>query len=963
MTAGRIPSDFIGRDTELERAGQTLLAAHPAGQVVAIAGDPGIGKSRFTAELCSRAGGSGALVLNGRASEFERDLPFALVEQALDPYVATLGSRPASALGAETVGELAYILPSLAQTWGRPDGALQDERYRAYRALRSLLEWLATKHRVLLALDDVQWADPASTELVTHLLARGPGAGVGLVLAYRSGQAPGTVVRAVEQAVRDRRGTAVELQPFTAAEAAEWFGGRVDAAARDELRMLSGGNPFFLEQLLVAREHATPAPAASDQDGAGTIPAAVLAAIDTELAALDETARLVLRGGAIAGDPFEPDVAGAAAEVAEPEVLAAIDALTERRLVAPTDVPRRFRFRHPILRHAVYASLGGGWRIAAHQRTAEHLRKRGAAPAARAHHVERSAAPGNRDAIALLIAAAEEARSRAPATAARWLAAAERLLPAGDTDQRLELLFGQALSLASAGELERSRVAVGTALELIGPEPTDLRVRLIVIGAAVDHLIGRHATALASLHAAYEALPDATTWAASALQLELAVDRVYASDFDVARAWATQANTLAATLGDGALHAATCGTLAVCDALVRPAPPQSHVDEAAALVDALSDAELATRPEAAYYTAYAENYHERFDASVRRFDRGIAVSRATGQGHVLLPMWIGRALGLERLGRLPEARETLDTVAEIARLGNNVQWLAWGLTLRSWVLAQMGELTTALADGEEGMALARAHDGVLVTVAGGWAFSGALLEAGEPERCRDLILDTAGGAQLPLFAPYLNGPCYELLTRAELALGHLDAAAGWCVHAERTAGAFALGGVAAAAGRARAALTLAEGDAAAAARLAREAAAGFARVQMRAEAARARLLEGRALSLAGRGPEAITVLEHAETELAACGAEGSRREAAGALRTLGRRPVIRADGDGVGGLTARQVQIARLVADGRSNREIAGVLFITEKTVENHLARMFAKLGIASRAALAAAVTRGDASG
>ena len=88
--------------------------------------------------------------------------------------------------------------------------------------------------------------------------------------------------------------------------------------------------------------------------------------------------------------------------------------------------PRRFRFRHPLVRRAIYDASPGGWRLGAHQRSAEALAARGALRARRAHHVERSARHGDGAAIAVLREAGDAAAQRTPATAARWFRAALR---------------------------------------------------------------------------------------------------------------------------------------------------------------------------------------------------------------------------------------------------------------------------------------------------------------------------------------------------------------------------------------------------------------------------------------------------------------------------------------------------------------------------------------------------------
>src|SRR6185369_15250109 len=96
-------------------------------------------------------------------------------------------------------------------------------------------------------------------------------------------------------------------------------------------------------------------------------------------------------------------------------------------LVRPTEVPRRFRFRHPLVRRAVYESAPAGWRLGAHERTARALQERGASAVERAHHVERSARAGDPAAVAVLREAAAQAGARAPASAAHLYRAALRV--------------------------------------------------------------------------------------------------------------------------------------------------------------------------------------------------------------------------------------------------------------------------------------------------------------------------------------------------------------------------------------------------------------------------------------------------------------------------------------------------------------------------------------------------------
>jgi DNA-binding NarL/FixJ family response regulator len=233
-----------------------------------------------------------------------------------------------------------------------------------------------------------------------------------------------------------------------------------------------------------------------------------------------------------------------------------------------------------------------------------------------------------------------------------------------------------------------------------------------------------------------------------------------------------------------------------------------------------------------------------------------------------------------------------------------------------------------------------------------------------PGRVRDDMLAAAGGAELPPIERPFRSRWYELLARAELQAGDIDAAAGWADRAALAADGLDMPGRSCEALRASARVALARGDAGHAARDALAAAACADRAGLPIEAARARVIAGRALAAGGDPDGALAELQRAHDELGRCGAAHHRDEAARELRGLGKR-VPRAgaatgDGsaDGLGALSAREREVAGLVAEGRTNREIAATLYLSEKTVENHMSRIFAKLGVPSRLHVATAVER-----
>jgi predicted ATPase len=555
------PSRTVGRESELERLDAALEALDggtPA--CIAVEGEPGIGKTRLLRELRDRAEARGHLVLAGSAAEFERSVPFSVWADALDAYVAAQG------LELPDADDLAEILPALRRP-GASASAVADERYRAHRTMRGLLDVLATDRPLVLALDDLHWSDPASIDLVAALLRRGPDAAVLLALAFRPGQAPERLAAALATPAVAR----LALGPLTEGAAAELLGG-ADASA---IYRRAGGNPFYLEQLARVAPHET---GSADGDGGGGIPAAVRASLAEELAALSPRERALLGGAAVAGEPFEPDLAAAIGELPLDAGLDALDALLARDLLRPTTVPRRFRFRHPLVRRAVYDAVPGGRRLAAHARAARALAARGAATTELAHHVERSAAQGDEEAIDVLTTAGAATAARSPAAAVRWFEAALRLLPAADAERQVALR----VSLASAQrslDLEACRATLLEAMELL---PADAgtgsrRVELTALCAAVEHWLGRHEDAHRRLVRAWDELPDRTTAPAAALQIELAVDGLYLLDLPHAVEMGRGALEVARGVGDRPLVAAAASALCLAEAAAgRIAAARAH---------------------------------------------------------------------------------------------------------------------------------------------------------------------------------------------------------------------------------------------------------------------------------------------------------------------------------------------------------------------------------------------------
>lgn len=421
-------------------------------------GEPGIGKTRLLREFANRVATRGARVLWARASEAEIDVPFALWDAALDARLRELGDRGIERLGVDGLTALSGLLPALGA------GTSAAGTHEVHRALRSLLSALAGPRPLLVCLDDVHWADPASVDTLVALAHRPTTGDVQLALTLREGRLAPRLDAALADGVRDGRTLWLRLGPLASAAAA------ILARGDEEVVATGAGNPFLLEQLTRARELAAQGPT-----GRIAIPEALAAAIHAETSALPATARVLLEGAAVGGDPCDVDLAAACAGVDPNAALAALDELLKPGLLRPAGPPRVFAFRHPLVRESVEAGMSPGARLAAHARAGEVLAARGAPALRLARHIEHAAAPGDETALALLLRATDEAQALAPATAARTLQAALRLLAANDSRQ-LVLERRLADALMAAGQPAEGHAVLLAALERA---PSDARPGLI----------------------------------------------------------------------------------------------------------------------------------------------------------------------------------------------------------------------------------------------------------------------------------------------------------------------------------------------------------------------------------------------------------------------------------------------------------------------------------------------------
>lgn len=935
---------FIGRDAEL--AALTAVTVGGSPNAACVTGEPGIGKSRLLAEVASSHERSGALVVQGRAAEFERDLPFSIWIDALDAVVRTFEGADADALwDRDLADDLAAILPAAARrASGARPAPLLDERHRAHDAVRELLERLAERQPLVLVLDDLHWADTGSIDLLASLLRRPPIGPLVLLLGLRTQPDPIPRLAALlDRGERDGVLVRVDLGPLSQATALSLLS-ELPTQQRETLYVESGGNPFLLEQLVGASA------------AGGAVPRGVLEAVGAELRTLDPRARRLLEGASVAGDPFDPDIAAAAAEFDEWEASDALDILVANGLVRPGATPLRFAIRHPLVRRAVYTSAGAAWRIGAHARAAEALQARGASAPMVAHHVALGARAGDQAAIALLEDAAAETVEHSPEIAASWLEVALRLSDdgGGDADRTRRLLTRRAQALQAAGRPEAAHTALADALAL---EPgDDERVALTTLLASVEHRLGRLPDARNRLLAALPAEPGAPHRAK--ILAELCLDGFYTGNFAelVARAEELLAepggDPLAETTGWAAL---ALGTVMLGDNVAGA----ERQREASVRLDALSDAQLAQRLEIAHLLSLADMYLMLPLEIERHAGRALRVARETRQGALLTELTLAYGFGLLTLGRVTEARAVLDDGIEAARAAGSDVSVAW--------IGLNGAIATLVA-GDLKAGLAMAEESHALMLQGGlelmWAYSADVLgraqfAAGNARVALETFTEGTGGPLAERIFGYWRVVCLGSIGRVQLALDQVDAATASVEASEQLAAALGVPGAAALAACNRAELALYTGDLARAAAVIDEALPVLERISFGWDVMRGQLIAAQIRAAAGDRDGAVELLRAAHESATHSGALSIRDDAGRLLRRFGLRPVRGNPGAaGIASLSGREREVAELIYAGRTNPEIARELYLSQKTVESHVRNLFIKLRVSSRVEVARAIER-----
>ena len=929
--AGQVGAEgLLEREAELERIDVLLgTASDGLGSVVVVEGPAGIGKSEVLAAVRGRAERSGFGVFGARGSEFEADMAFGIARQLFEPMLR--GASPAHRR--RLVGGVARMG---ARALGVEAGEPPADRFAAIHGLYWLCANRAELGPLVVLVDDAQWVDDPSLAWLGYLGRRAPDLALLLVLGLRSGD-PGASRGELERLLAADGVNRITPGPLSPAAVGAIVRAELDDGADEQFCAACGeltrGNPLFLRELLAAAlSEGLPARSASVSALHLIAPSAVGPSVLARLGRMGAQGIALARALAVLGPGAEVDVVAELAQLDPVVAELTADRLSAAQIVAPA---RPLEFFHPLIGAAVREDLAPGARRVAHRRAATLVDRQGSRARVAAHLLACGPA-GDGWVVQRLRDAAGEALDRgAPEVAAGYLrrALAEPPAPA----DRAALLLALGTAEWRAGQPDAT-LHLEQALDCAGEDPgTWLSAGWLLALAYI--VTDRAERAVAVFERSLAAVGEGDQ--GLALTLEGSIALVGLGHEGTAPAALRRAEELLGGLGEVAdppLH--------LLVALANYTARTNRAAEALQLTDrALACKAYPPPRELSIALMYLLTMVEQYDALQRLCGDLLVAARRQGAMQEMIVVSTLRSWASAECGDLADAEA--DARWALERAGESGRLQALSPMLR--VLVERDAL-------DEAERLLEQHPGPRGMRSGEVArFLGARgrLRAaqGRLEEALEDLLECGERNQRLGFVMLGGGPW-----RVEAALVH--AALGNTSEAHRLAGeqlelarAF---GLPRTLGVSLRAAGLVQGGTAGLELLA-EAVQILERSPSPLELARALTDYGAALRRSGRRGGARTQLERGLDLAHHLGAQRIANQARGELIAAGAKP--RRDAiTGRDALTAGELRVARLAAEGMTNREVAQALFITTMTTKGHLSRIYRKLGITRRDQLSRAL-------
>lgn len=383
---------LVGREAALEVTRSVLDRVRGgAGGILLIAGEAGIGKSRMLRETVASARQRGFVVLRGSCFEADRTAPLAPLLDLVREYSATTSPAATLHVFSSAAAELVRAFPELASTFTDLPSlealAPEQERRRLFHAIEETIIKLGRTQPVLIAIEDVHWGDEATLDLLLDLARRISEQPIAIALSFRSDEVGPPLERLLAELDRTRIATELNLSRFSSDEietmlAAIFDGGTPGGGFAETIHALTEGNPFFVEEVLKALVSTGEVSRRSDGEWQARPisniqpPRTAVEAVRRRLSALSVPARDVASVAAVAGRRFDFTLLQSLTGQDERALLNHIRELIGAQLVTE-ESPDRFAFRHALTREAIVGELLARERAALHRSVADALEKQG----------------------------------------------------------------------------------------------------------------------------------------------------------------------------------------------------------------------------------------------------------------------------------------------------------------------------------------------------------------------------------------------------------------------------------------------------------------------------------------------------------------------------------------------------------------------------------------------------------
>ncbi|BFU45304.1 ATP-binding protein [Krasilnikovia sp. MM14-A1004] len=921
---------LVGREAELaalDLAADQLAEGDPARPLVLLLeGEPGIGKTALWQHALRRLRQRGVRLLVCRMGERESNLSFAGLTDLV-------GAVPDAVLGGLPAPQRRALDAALLRA--APDGAPPDPR-AVNLATLTVVRLLAAAGPVVLAVDDAQWCDPATADALRFVVRRIGREPVGLLATMRTSGAGARPSPAwLDASVDADRVRRVALGPLSPAELYRLIRARtVLRPAKPDLLRLAGasaGNPLFaLELARTVARAGWPDPTARLP-----VPTTVTGAVAATVAGMPEQSRETLL---IAAALRHPTTAMIRAALELPgSVTPGLAAAEESGMVEVRD--GRVGFTHPLYASAVYSSAATERRRAVHARLAGVVTDLDQ----RAWHLALAGDGPDAGVATVLAEAARQTQARgAPAMAAElWRLAVHRTTP-GDP-RASEWAVSGAECLFSAGDADGARDVLDRAVAEL--PAGHARARALLWLGSILFYQGSPRDAVAALR---RAIPEAVGDPLLTGMLHLRVSWFADYDTDLRVNAARQSQRLLPASAGAELRA--CATIAgeYFGFLAGRGIDVGNLEAGWAM---LPERDFSWEVEWArsMFHLWAKSFdiHRGRAGWLTKYERAYEIGDEPAVPHALLHLveiecWLGN---LDLAARY---------VAEMAVTNDQTgqrRWRGQTLYATALVAAIRWAPDDAVAAAREGLALAEElPDAVAaalhLSVLGYVELSRGAAEAADAYLTRAAHLVAEMGMREPARYTFFADQ-----VEAALLLGDVERATGLTADLGERAARSPYPYLVGMAARSRALVALAVGDLDAAAAAAQAAVGACAAGPLALELARGQLVQGIVLRRRRERRAARQALTAAQVSFTRLGAVPWAARAAAELQALGLRPSSST------GLTPAEQRVADLVARGRTNDEVAAALFLSPRTVESHLHRIYPKLGVRSRTELARVVS------